>query len=304
MSIGVNAYSSYIAQAEKDSGVISTKAAAAAETEPHSSVDESTAVAVKQNYDVVTISEEGKAAAQALNAAPVDGSSHLFLDAVADSSEPSWSEISTALKAADEAYNKSAGEAAEAKRQQSLAYDSAWESWDALYKEGMNGIRFASYNSTTGLYKFNLSAADRYFQNKRWEWQENLRVNDPKAYEAWVSEHEVMKKPRDPGPDVQDVYQIINLTPDADGYTELDYFHMKLEEMKNIAALIEEQHRKEVQKREEESGEPSAAERLATQNAKLEESPQTNDPKVFEIQLDMSDGCSPQQQGEQPDQIV
>lgn len=302
MSIGINAYSSYIAQTEKDSGVISTKAAAAAETEPHSSMDESTAAAVKQNYDVVTISEEGKAAAQALNAAPVEGSFHLFLDAVADPSEPSWRDISAALKAADEAYNKAAAEAAEAKRQQSLAYGRAWKSWDAMTSE--SGPNFGSYDPTTGLYKFNVSAAYRYFQNKRWEWQENLRVNDPEAYEAWVSEHGVMKKPRDPGPDVQDVYQIINLTPDADGYTELDYFHMKLEEMKNIAALIEEQHRKEVQKREEESGEPSAAERLATQNAKLEEAPQTNDPKVFEIQLDMSDGCSPQQQGEQPDQIV
>lgn len=273
MSIGINAYSSYTAQPEKDSGAISAKAAATAETEPHSSADEYTGAAVKQNYDVVTISEEGKAAAQAVNAAPVEGSSHLFLDAVADSSEPSWRDISAALKAADEAYNKAAEEAAEAKRQQSLAYSRAWKSWDAITSE--SGPNFGSYDPTTGIYKYNVSAADRYFRNKLWKWQEDLRVNDPEAYEAWVSERGVMQKPRDPGPDAQDVYQIINLTPDADGYTELDYFHMKLEELKNIAALIEEQHREEVRKREEESGEPSAAERLETQNAELEEDLQT-----------------------------
>lgn len=225
MSIGINAYSSYIAQTEKDSGAISAKAAAAAETELYSSADEYAEAAVKQNYDVVTISQEGKAA--------------------------------------------------EAERQRSLAYHRAWESWDALYKEGMNGIRFTSYDPTTGLYKFNISAADRYFQNKRWEWQENLRINDPEAYEAWVSEHGVMQKFRDPGPDVQDVYQIINLTPDADGCTELDYFHMKLQQMKDIAALIEEQCQESRKREEEESGEPSAAERLETQNAELEENLQT-----------------------------
>lgn len=273
MSIGINAYSSYAAQTEKDSSAISAKAAAAAETEPYSGVDESAEAAVRQSYDVVTISEEGKAAVQAVNAAPVKGSSGLFLDAVADPSEPSWRDISAALKAANEAYNKAAEEAAEAKRQQSLAYDRAWKSWDAITNE--SGPNFGSYDPTTGLYKFNMSAADRYFQNKLWKWQEDLRVNDPEAYEAWVSEHGVRKKPREPEPDEQDVYSIWDLTPDADGKTALDYFRMKFEEMKNIAALLEEQHREEVRKREEESGEPSAAERLKTQNAELKEDLQT-----------------------------
>lgn len=293
MSIGINAYSSYIAQLEKTGSAIPAKEADAAEP---------AAITVKQNYDVATISEEGKATVQALNAAPVEGSSHLFLDAVADPSEPSWRDISAALKAANEAYNKAAEEAAEAKRQQSLAYDRAWKSWDAMTNE--RGPNFGSYDPTTGLYKFNMSAADRYFQLKRWKWQENLRANDPEAYEAWVSEHGVMKKPREPEPDEQDVYSIWDLTPDADGKTALDYFCMKFEEMKNLAALLEEQHREEVRKREEESGEPSAAERLATQNAKLEEAPQINDLEAFEIRLDMSDGSGPRQHEEQPDQIV
>lgn len=219
MSIGINAYSACIAQLERAGSTISAKEAAAAEAEPRSSVDEYAAAAVKQNYDVATISEEGKAA--------------------------------------------------EAKRQASLAYDRAWKSWDAMTNE--RGPNFGSYDPTTGLYKFNMSAADRYFQLKRWKWQENLRANDPEAYEAWVSEHGVMKKPRNPEPDEQDVYSIWDLTPDADGKTALDYFCMKFEEMKNLAALLEEQHREEVRKREEESGEPSAAERLEAQNAELEE---------------------------------
>ena len=241
---------------------------------------------VKQNYDIAAISEEGRA--QALNAAPAQGSSGLFLDAVGKSSEPSRVVIDLTDYEA---------EAAEEKRQKSLAYDRAWESWDAMLKEGMNGsISLSSciYDPTTGLYKFNFSAANRAVQTRHWAWQENLRVNDPEAYEAWVSEHGVMKEPKFSGSTEGDVYQLIALTPDAEGKTELDRFHMLFQQMKDQAALIEAQFRENRKNEEEESGEPSAAQRLETQNVKLEEDLQTNGPEVPEIRLDMLDDRDPQ----------
>ena len=193
------------------------------------------AATVKQNYDTVTISEEGRAAAEA-------------------------------QKRCD-------------------AWSRAFESRNEMI-EGLNDVSFSTYSPSTGRLYINMSAFDRYWQTKRWEWQENLRVNDPEAYEAWFSEHEEMKEPRFSTSGEQDVYAVWDLTPDADGKTALDHIYEKHEELTRLAALIEAQYRESRKKEEEESGEPSAAERLETQNAKLEEAPQTNDLEAFEIRSD------------------
>lgn len=254
-------------------------------TEQQTELPDDAATVAKQNYDVVTISEEGKAVAQALNAAPVAGASSegLFLNA-AGVSESDGTDYA-ALKAADEAYNKAAEKAENEAEKRCAAWSRAAQSYNAMMEE-MNNVSFGSYDSTTGLYYINFSAFDRYLKTKIWEWQEDLRVNDPDAYEAWVSEFGVKKEPKFSTSSEEDVYRVIDLTPDADGHTELDYVYMKLEQMKSLIALIEEQYRENRKREEEESGEPSAAERLETQNAKLEETLQTNDLEVFEIRLE------------------
>ena len=245
--------------------------------------DDVTTVA-KQNYDVATISEEGKAAAQTLNATPVVGSSSegLLLDAVGESSEPSH--VVVVRDTTDYAAQK-----------RSDAWSRAYESRQAL-DEKIKNVSFCSYDSTTGLYYINMSAFDRYWRTSYWEWQEDLRVNDPEAYEAWVSHFGVKEKPKFSTSSEGDVYQVIDLTPDADGYTDLDYVYMKLEQMKSLVALIEEQFR---ESKDEDSDDSSVTERIETQSAELKGDLQANNSEVSETQTDISADNDSQQQERQ-----
>lgn len=247
-------------------------------TEQQTEPPDDAATVAKQNYDVVTISEEGKAAAQVLNAAPVEGSSSedLFLDAVGEPFEPG--EIPDGNDyAAQEAFEKRCN-----------TFSDLIASRNALIEELKYQCdnRPGYYSAATGRYYINYSATTRLFQTRLWEWEQDLKENDPYAYELWVEHFGALTEPKFPEPGEGDVYQVIDFTPDAEGYTELDRFHMLLQRMKDLTALIKEQLRENRKREEEESGEPSAAERLETQNAKLEETLQTNDLEVFEIRLE------------------
>lgn len=252
-------------------------------TEQKTELPDNTAATVKQNYDVVTVSEEGKAVAQVLNASPVEGSTSedLYLDAVGESTEPSHVVRDITDYAAQEAFEKRCN-----------TFSDLIASRNALIEE----LKFECdnrpwyYSAETGLYYVNYSATTRLVQTRLWEWEQDLKENNPYAYELWVEHFGAMKEPKFPEPSEGDVYQVIDLTPDAEGKTELDRFHMLLQRMKDQAALIEEQFRENRKREEEESGEPSVAERLETQNAKLEETLQTNDLEAFEIRLEPPGG--------------
>ena len=241
----------------------------------------------RRKYDVATISEEGKAAAQALNAAPIEGSSTkgLFLDAVGEPFEPSEIPDGNDYEAQEEFEKRCDTHSDLIASRNALIEELKSECDNRLY-----------YSAKTGLYYVNYSETIRLFQTRLWEWQENLRKNDPYAFELWVEKHGELKEPKFPEPGKGDLYQVIDLTPDAEGKTELDRFYMLFQRMKDQAALIEKLYQENTAEKSDDS---SATERIKTQSAELEGDLQANNSEVSETQTDISADNDSQQQERQ-----